>query len=157
MLNIGLDLDGVICKWVDILPYNRTQENYDKLPIIEEVCKNICAIWNMGNNLTIITARHYLNARNHVYDWLDRVLPNTISYDVIVGIPTSYKWRVLQSINADIHIDDNIRAFNRLPKNIIPILFCGTHNTHLSWEGLKVNNWSEVVTMIKFLKEKLNK
>jgi hypothetical protein len=163
VLNIGLDFDGVICEWRDIPKKERTLENYDKIPLMKEA-EDIREIWDVGNDLTIITARHYPNARNHVYDWLDRELPNILTHtgdgecvDVIAGVPTIDKWRVLQAIGVDIYIDDNTRAIYCLPKSITPILFRGTHNAHLPWDGLEVNNWPELVTMIKFLKEKLKK
>lgn len=152
-MNISLDLDGVICQWKHIPKEDRTKENYDRLPLVKGAYKGILELLRIIDGPTVpigwvnvITARHYRGAQNHVNSWL---LDKKIFIDEkIVGIPTSEKWRVMQALDVDIHVDDYIRAFTNVPPHIITILFRGDHNKDQDWP-ITVKDWPELVQKIK--------
>jgi len=153
MLNIGLDLDGVICEWKYLPKVDRIKENYDNLEMI------IGAKWGLQelavyNNITIITARHYLGAYNHIVDWMFSKFPEFNAFDLVAGIPTSEKWRVIQAMDIDVHVDDNTRAFQRLPLHVSSILFRGSQNEDQEWDGFEVHSWPELTKAIETLKER---
>lgn len=144
-MNISLDLDGVICQWKDL--EDRTLENYDQLPPILGAHEGILDLHLMLGYVSIVTARHYRGAFNHVLDWFDKNKLPAFN-ELIAGIPTSEKWRVMQALNADIHVDDNIRAFEKVPPYITCILFRGDHNKDQDW-SITVSSWPELVEKIK--------
>ena len=158
-MNISLDLDGVICQWQHLEKVDRTLENYDRFPPIEGAREGIRELDTWKNDLHLITARHYRGAFNHVYDWLYRNGFNEANMLQVVGIPTPEKWRVMQALEIDVHVDDNIRAFTKVPVEVTPIFFIGDHNKYqLNTEVISVSileririvsSWPELVAKIK--------
>lgn len=146
-MTIALDLDGVIVEWADIPKEQRCREAYDKLPPIAGAINGLNKLcW--GHEVFIITARHYPGAFVHILNWLIREAGlDWQDCTLIAGVPTSSKWRVYQAIDADIAVDDNPRAFEKLPPRTLGILFHNPLNQG-QWP-LEVSNWQELMENIK--------
>jgi 5'(3')-deoxyribonucleotidase len=150
-VNISLDLDGVICQApkVPLEKEKQTWVNYDRLAPVPGAKEGIAEL-SIEHWLTVITARHYRGAQEHVEEWLEdyQLIADPISFKVVAGIATHEKWRVIQALETDIHVDDYVKSFTNVPSSIITILFKGDHNRDQDWP-LTVSSWPELVTKIK--------
>lgn len=144
-MNIGLDMDGVIMEYADIPKEQRCLEEYQKVPIIAAAVIGIFEL-HKHHDIYVISARQYPHAFAHMKSIL-RPFPIV---EMVCGIPTSEKWRVLQALDIDVHVDDNVRALEKLPSNIMGILFTNPINQDSLWPN-RVNSWSELIEMINVL------
>ena len=114
-LRIGLDIDGVIAEYKDILPEDRTPDVYDKLkPVSSEVMATFAAL-AMCYEVFLISSRRYSGTQAYTLRWLEYWLPDWakgVRFELLTDVAPTQKWLVANALKLDALLDDNEEVFN---------------------------------------------
>lgn len=127
------------------------EERYEKcisnVGVKKDAIKYISKLYEEGNEIVIITARH-VGEYNNPYEITQNYLfKHNIPYDKII-VNAFDKGKVCEEENIDLFIDDSITNCLRVQEfNVDTLLFDAPFNRHFK-DIRRVNNWEEVYNII---------
>ena len=116
----------------------------------ENASKVINKLYDEGNNIYIVTARHPMGENSEVLnitkDWLSK---NNIKYSKIFFDAGNIKLDICKEEQIDIFIDDSYSICKKLNKNNIHVLLMkNKYNNIDDFKITKVENWNEIYNRI---------
>lgn len=116
----------------------------------ENASKVINKLYEEGNNIFIVTARHPIGENSDIYnitkEWL---VKNNIKYSKIFFNAGNIKLDICKKEQIDIFIDDSYSICKELNKNNIPVLLMkNKYNNIDDFKITKVENWNEIYNRI---------
>lgn len=127
------------------------EENYNKyisnVPIKEDAVIYLNKLYDEGNEIYVITARHVGEYNNPYQITQDYLFKHHIPYSKII-VGTFDKGKTCEEENIDLFIDDSVNNCTSAKKHNINVLLFDARFNKNNNDFKRVNNWKEIYDIV---------